>query len=109
MLLEILILHYRNIVRKPIFDQTFTYSGEDLGSFTHQIRRNLNLGTDFARCESPYRRSDLSDDTYRKRCLETLAQRDWEGAAYHYEFRVNGLERRISRSLCSILFGQLWR
>ena len=27
------ILHYRNIVRKPIFDQTFTYSGEDLGSF----------------------------------------------------------------------------
>ena len=24
-----------------------------------------------------------------------LLKGDWEGAAYHYEFRVNGLERRI--------------
>ena len=27
------ILHYRQIVRKPIFDQTFTYSERILGSF----------------------------------------------------------------------------
>ena len=26
---------------------------------------------------------------------ELLLKGDWEGAAYHYEFRVNGLERRI--------------
>ena len=26
---------------------------------------------------------------------ELVLKGDWEGAAYHYEFRVNGLERRI--------------
>ena len=39
---------------------------------------------------------------------ELVLKGDWEGAAYHYEFRVNGLERRI-HDLCSILFSELWR
>ncbi len=41
------ILHYRKHVRKPIFDQTFTYTGEDFQSFTHHIRLNLNSGHRF--------------------------------------------------------------
>ena len=59
------ILHYRNIVRKPIFDQTFTYSGEDLGSFYTPNQTQFKFW------------APISQDVS------------------HYEFRVNGLERRI--------------
>ena len=40
------ILHYRQIVRKPIFDQTFTYSGDEEVPI-HRVRRNLNSGLRF--------------------------------------------------------------
>ena len=90
------ILHYRNIVRKPIFDQTFTYTGEDLGSFYTPRQTQFKFWAPISQDVSLH----IEDQVYpmnrtEKRCLGTRAQRDWEGAAYHYEFRVNGLERRI--------------
>ena len=90
------ILHYRNIVRKPIFDQTFTYSGEDLGSFYTPNQTQFKFWAPISQDVSLH----IEDQIYPMTRTENgvwklLLKGDWEGAAYHYEFRVNGLERRI--------------
>ncbi len=80
----LLIPHYQLFANH--FWSNFTYSGEKIPEVsTHQVRRNLNSGHHSARCDPPYRRSGLTDESYRKRCLGTLVLSDWEGAAYHYK------------------------
>ena len=90
------ILHYRNIVRKPIFDQTFTYTGEDLGSFYTPNQTQFKFWAPISQDVTLH----IEDQVYpmhrtENGVWELLLKGDWEGAAYHYEFRVNGLERRI--------------
>ena len=70
------ILHYRNIVRKPIFDQTFTYSGEDLGSFYTPNQTQFKFWAPISQDVSLHIEDQIYPMTsYRKRCLGTLAQR----------------------------------
>ena len=90
------ILHYRNIVRKPIFDQTFTYSGEDLGSFYTPNQTQFKFWAPISQDVTLHIEDQVYPMTRTENGVwEVVLKGDWEGAAYHYEFRVNGLERRI--------------
>ena len=97
MLLEILLYStIENIVRKPIFDQTFTLYWEDLGSFYTPRQTQFKFWAPISQDVSLH----IEDQVYpmnrtENGVWELVLKGDWEGAAYHYEFRVNGLERRI--------------
>lgn len=90
------ILHYRNIIRKPIFDQTFTYTGEDLGSFYTPNQTQFKFWAPISQDVTLHIENHIYPMNRTENGVwELLLEGDWEGAAYHYEFRVNGLERRI--------------
>ena len=90
------ILHYGQIVRKPIFDQTFTYSGEDLGSFYTPSQTRFKFWAPISQNVTLHIEDRMYPMTRTENGVwEVVLKGDWEGAAYHYEFRVNGLERRI--------------
>ena len=75
------ILHYRQIVRKPIFDQTFTYSGEDLGSFYTSSQTQFKFWAPISQDVTLH----IQDQVYHMNRTENgvwelVLKGDWEGA-----------------------------
>lgn len=90
------LLYYGEIVRKPIFDQTFTYDGDDLGSFYTPSQTQFKFWAPISQDVTLHIQGQVHSMTRTENGVwELLLKGDWEGASYHYEFRVNGIERRI--------------
>ena len=67
---ETCLLHYRDIVRQPIFDQLYAYDGEDLGAHYSKRKNDLCLlGSHSQEVELLINQNCLPDGADRKRSL----------------------------------------
>ena len=89
------LLTYGRIVQSPLFDQTFTYDGEDLGANYSPEATLFKLWAPISRqVLLQIKRQDRENTFPLKRGEKGVWQIElggnWEGASYHYLHQVNG-------------------
>ena len=84
-------LQFRHIVRKPIFDQTFAYDGDDLGAHYTPKVTTFKLWTPISEQVLLHLQNQVYPMTLgEKGVWQTEVSGDFDGAAYYYLHKVNG-------------------
>ena len=89
------LLEYRHIVQNPVFDEAFTYDGDDLGSSYTPTATSFKLWAPISEqvlVQVYQDKQALTQALTRQSCGVWAAtiSGDWEGARYHYLHKVNG-------------------
>ena len=84
-------LQFRHIVRKPIFDQTFAYDGDDLGAHYTPKVTTFKLWAPISEQVLLHLQNQVYPMTLgEKGVWQTEVSGDFDGAAYYYLHKVNG-------------------
>lgn len=84
-------LAYGNVVRSDLFEQFFTYSGQDLGASYSPTATTFKLWAPISKQVILRLAGDAYPMTKTEHGVwEITITGDWEGQAYHYLHRVNG-------------------
>ena len=89
---ETCLLHYRDIVRQPIFDQLYAYDGEDLGAHYSKEKTTFAFWAPISQeVELLINQTAYPMERTEKGVWRLELEGDWEKASYYYQHQVNGV------------------
>ena len=89
---ETCLLHYRDIVRQPIFDQLYAYDGEDLGAHYSREKTTFAFWAPISQeVQLLINQTVYPMERTEKGVWRIELEGDWEKASYYYQHQVNGV------------------
>ena len=89
---ETCLLHYRDIVRQPIFDQLYAYDGEDLGAHYSKEKTTFAFWAPISQeVQVLINQTVYPMERTEKGVWRLELEGDWEKASYYYQHQVNGV------------------
>ena len=89
---ETCLLHYRDIVRQPIFDQLYAYDGEDLGAHYSKEKTTFAFWAPISQeVELLINQTAYPMERTEKGVWRLELEGDWEKVSYYYQHQVNGV------------------
>ena len=96
---ESCLLHFRDIVRQPIFDQLYVYDGEDLGAHYSKEKTTFAFWAPISQVvELLINQTAYPMERTEKGVWRLVLEGDWEKASYYYQHQVNGVTHIVMPS-----------